>query len=265
VKDFFRDNWKIAAACALGAFLLSLVIGLIARNLFGVAFLRAFLLAVLFAGLGVGARLVARTYLPELVAASNGTQPEPDGSRGKNIDIVLPEENPRRRTRTGSRPAGDTARNTEPGDLLPDEEEAEEAAAVAAALDDDSLARAEARALGELTDELAEELPSASEPTTGGTEDFAELGEPVESGPEKKSAKGGQPVEGQADELDALPDISNLEMAPEEPSGKDGGRGHRGAAYGEKPQDAIRGAVSGQDPATIARAIRTVLKKDEKG
>ncbi len=39
VKDFVRDVWKIAAACACGAFFLSLVIGLFAGNPFGVVLL----------------------------------------------------------------------------------------------------------------------------------------------------------------------------------------------------------------------------------
>ena len=262
MKDFFRDNWKIAAACALGAFLLSLFIGLIASNPFGVALLRAFLFAVFFAGLGVGARLAAQSYLPGLVAASQGARLDPQESRGQNIDIILPEENgiSRSRPRTDSRASGDAERSTEPGDTPPDGEAPDEAAA----LDENSAARAEARALGE----LAEELPSASEPAPGGAEDSSGLGETVESSPGKKggrggpsSAPGGLAGGSAAEDLDALPDISTLEIAVEEPSGT----GSRRTAERETPQDAMRGAVSGQDPVTIARAIRTVLKRDEKG
>ena len=99
VKDFVRDVWKIAAACASGAFLLSLVIGLIAGNPFGIAFFRALLFGILFAGLGVGLRFVVRAYLPELAAAGApagsadaSTEPRAAGQRGTAVDIVLPED-----------------------------------------------------------------------------------------------------------------------------------------------------------------------------
>ena len=63
---------------------------------------------------------------------------------------------------------------------------------------------------------------------------------------------------------DGLPDISNLEVAAPSESDERGAAGS-GRPRGERPEDALRGAVSGQDPATIARAIRTVLKRDDKG
>ncbi len=140
---------------------------------------RAILLALLFAGLGVGIRLVTRTYLPELAAASPGAQADQKDGRGKNIDIVLPEENPTPRPRTGSRPAGDVTESAEPVDAPADGEPMEEAVA----LDEDSSAGAEARALGDLAEELAEELPSAAEPAQDDEEDSSGLGDSVESRP----------------------------------------------------------------------------------
>ena len=109
VKDFVRDVWKVAAACASGAFFLSLVIGLFAGNPFGVVFFRALLLAVLFAGLGAGLRFVVKAYLPGLVAsapspagsdegrsrAGMAGQSGPDTSaehRGAAVDIVLQDD-----------------------------------------------------------------------------------------------------------------------------------------------------------------------------
>jgi hypothetical protein len=260
VKDFLKDNWKTAAACALGAFLLSLLVGLISRNPFGVVLLRAFFLAILFAGLGVGARLAARTYLPELAGASPGAQPESSDSRGRNVDIVLPEENPQASARTGRHSAG-AGMGGGTGDMPADAE----AAAEGAALDEESTARQEAHALGELSDELAEELPSASEKAPGPDEDVSELADVADPSPPQRGGRGGPASGGSAEDLDALPDISNLEIAPDEMPGRTAGRGSRRTADGETPRDALRGAVSAQDPATIARAIRTVLKKDEKG
>jgi len=262
VKDFLKDNWKTAAACALGAFLLSLLVGLISRNPFGVVLLRAFLLAILFAGLGVGARLAAWTYLPELAGASPGAQPESPDSRGRNVDILLPEENPQASARTGRRSAGAGAGGGT-GDMTADAD---------AALEEESTAQQEAHARGELADELAEELPSASEQAQSPEEDASELADVPDPGPPHRggrgglsSAPGGLSSGGSAEDLDVLPDISSLEIAPDEMAGRAAGRAARRTGDGETPRDALRGAVSGQDPATIARAIRTVLKKDEKG
>jgi hypothetical protein len=66
------------------------------------------------------------------------------------------------------------------------------------------------------------------------------------------------------DDKDGLPDISNLEIAVQGDSDERGAAA-RSRPVGQRPQDALRGAVSGQDPLTIARAIRTVLKRDDKG
>ncbi|HET6452114.1 MAG TPA: hypothetical protein VFI08_12425, partial [Spirochaetia bacterium] len=68
MRDFFKDVWKIAAGTAAGAFLLSLLIGLAAANPFGIAFSRAFLLALVFGALGAGVRAIIKAYLPELAS-----------------------------------------------------------------------------------------------------------------------------------------------------------------------------------------------------
>src|SRR5208283_4953422 len=80
LKGFVGDVWKIAAAFASGAFLLSLVTGLAAANPFGVVVARALLLAVLFAGLGAGLRFVIKRYLPELLGSSSSTAADGAGA-----------------------------------------------------------------------------------------------------------------------------------------------------------------------------------------
>ena len=286
MKDFVKEYWKIAAAFAAGAFLLSLLIGLVTRNPFGVVILRAFLLAAIFAGLGVGLRLVVRTYLPEISTprgTSTGGTGAVDETRGSRVDIVLPEERPARRrpdVAEGTGAAGPQQMTTEPG----------EASALSdAGPAEDALAHAEAEALGELAEELAEELPPAAEGRDVGEDESgaeksgprANRGEPADvlsevpspeemrGVPSPKEMRGvpspdGPAGSGEEGGLDSLPDISNLEIAVEQGAGATGGRSKRHSG-GDTPEDAIRGTVSRQDPATLAKAVRTVLKRDEKG
>jgi len=96
VKDFVREYWKTAAAGAAGAFLLSLLVGLVTRNPFGIVFLRALLLGVLFSGMVVIIRYLIRTHLPELgaqgISDGMGGGDTKEDRRGSRVDIVLPEE-----------------------------------------------------------------------------------------------------------------------------------------------------------------------------
>jgi hypothetical protein len=130
-------------------------------------------------------------------------------------------------------------------------------------LDEESVSQSEAQALGELGEELAEELPGSDSleprPRGGaGPETEGELVEEAESGEElQRSAR-----ESTAD-LDSLPDIAALEPPSDQRPGS--ARSVRMPTPGERPGDAVRNMLSGQDPATLARALRTVLKKDEKG
>jgi hypothetical protein len=240
VRDLIRENWKIAAVSAGAAFLLSLPVGLISGNPFGTVILRAFLLAVCFAGFGVGLRFVVKKYLPELAGGSSevqGASGVEKDSRGTKIDIVLPEESPRVPDPDLEVDQGSDADMTGPGHI---EHEASEPGA-------------EAETLTELASELAEEELQSPAPGAGaeGERDTrggrgADLGSLA-----RDESEGG---------LDSLPDISTLEVAAESDTGARAPGSRR-----TSPIDAMRGAVSGQDPATIARAIRTVLKRDEKG
>ncbi len=249
VKDFVRDAWRIAAACAAGAFVLSLLIGLIAANPFGIAVSRAFLFALLFAALGAGLRAVIKAYLPE---AMGTPAPPPDAAAttAGSVDIVLPEdEELQREAFRGAGPAavsGDA--EDEPTEVL----EAAEA---------DEPSQAEARALGELAEELGEVLPQAEsgETAAGGIQENGEAAQ--EARPEEELPRGVANMD--AGELDALPEIAELEP----PSGLKSGPAARvpRAAVGQTPEDAVRNLLANEDPATLARAIRTALKKDEKG
>jgi hypothetical protein len=240
VRDLIRENWKIAAVSAGAAFLLSLPVGLIAGNPFGTVILRALLLAVCFAGFGVGLRFVVKKFLPELAGGSpevqTAAEPERD-SRGTKIDIVLPEE---------GLPGRDPDLEADHGsDVRMD--------APLTAADGAAEPGAEDESLTELASELAEEeleSPAPGAASEGERESKGGLGEDLGSLAREQSEGG----------LDSLPDISTLEVAAESGTGA-----REPGSRRTSPTDAMRGAVSGQDPATIARAIRTVLKRDEKG
>ena len=96
MKDFVRDVWKIAAACASGAFLLSLVIGLIAGNPFGIAFFRALLFGILFtasaSACGSSCGRISPSPAPARGRDADASTEPRAAQRGTAVDIVLPED-----------------------------------------------------------------------------------------------------------------------------------------------------------------------------
>jgi hypothetical protein len=205
--------------------------------------LRALLLALLFAGFGTGLRYAVRTWLPEL-AGEPGTDPmsAPEETRGSRIDIVLgDDERPGGAQQEGANaPTNDFHAQLGPEDLLGVEE---------------SAAHPEDAALGELGEELSEDA--------NGAEDIlADRGdEPDELPGSSESLETGT-----SGRLDSLPDIALRDESMG--TGRKGGSGGRrppARASGSSPGDAVRDSVARQDPVTLVRALRTVLKKDEKG
>ena len=290
MRDFLKEYWKSAAAGAAGAFLLSLLVGLVTRNPFGVVCARALLLALLFAGFAAALRYLVRTHLLETAkpgaASTVGGADAGDVRRGGRVNIVLPEESPPGMERFGSgrqesRPFGPAAASSSFDGGVGDED-----AALDSGLGDmpggPGPEETASEGLGELAEELAEEPQSVEDLT--GTMDAGE--DPEDAAAEEESgegwsarapsggkdalsgARGGADVSARSpripDDKDGLPDISNLEIAVQKDSEEqETAMGSRPG--GQRPQDALRGAVSGQDPLTIARAIRTVLKRDDKG
>jgi len=277
VKDFVREYWKSAAAGAAGSFLLSLLVGLFTRNPFGVVFLRALLLAVLFAGLAAGLRYLVRTHLLEL--AREGAPAHPGGGdtgddrRGDRVDIVLPEENPIGRegyaaSSRASRRFGPEDENPSPlgaglgeGGTPLNAGLGEEGADAPGGFGAD---QADSEGLAELAEELAEELPQSAEYVGAQPGEVRGDAATEEEADVRVSADATGPGRGMSDDRDGLPDISNLEIATEA-NGDEQAAPKGTRPGGPRPEDALRGAVSGQDPATIAKAIRTVLKRDDKG
>ncbi len=254
MMEFVRQSWRTAAAFAAGAFCLSLLIGLIAGNPFGVVLLRALLLAAVFAALGTGLRLVVRTWLPELAGKQAGASAgasaggdstaapsRADGSTGSRVDITVGGEE------GAAQPS--YAEAVEP--LSAQEMGAEAAEPVGPEAD---VSPADAAALGELAGELADARPDG---TQGDLEEAppADAVPDMDDLPETLEGEGGPGLR----RLDSLPDIAVQEEAVPKPASRS--RRPRTAA----PDEALKETVGRQDPATLARALRTVLKKDEKG
>ena len=212
MKDALREYGRTVAMFAAAGLVLSLLVGLLAGNPFGVILLRGILFAVAFGGVGAGMQYVVRRFLPEL--SGGGTAPGDGGDEaavkpaGSTIDIVLPEE-------------------------LPSTEGAPEGRA-----------------------EVLEELPGTAE--SAGAAAVEEL-EGSESRPGTEAASAQQAAEPGRGRLDALPDIG--------PIGTGGGHARSATRFpGEraKPSDAARGVLEREDPASLARAVRTVLKREER-
>jgi hypothetical protein len=196
VKDALREYGRTVAIFAAAGLVLSLLVGVLAGNPFGIILLRALVFAVLFGGVGAGMQFVVRRFLPGLSGTEPSADVSPDGSvrpedadaraEGSTIDIVLPEE------------------------PMP----SDEAGAAAA--------------------EPLEELPGTGETSPAATE-----------------AAGG------TSGLDFLPDIGSMQNGEPTPRAAPPRRERI------RPSDATRDVLERQDPAQLARGLRTMLKRDE--
>jgi hypothetical protein len=215
VKEAIREYGRTVAIFAAAGLVLSLLVGVLARNPFGVMVVRAVIFAILFGALGAGMQYVVRRFLPELTGESP-QRPEDaaaaEAPRGSKVDIVLPEE-------------------------LPQVEPAPEGSA-----------------------EPLEELPGTAD--NGAAAPVEELGPAEESAaPDREGTpNAGPPAK---DAFEELPDIA---PATASGGGERTGASRRGPAFPgarPKPSDATRELLERQDPAVLARGLRTMLKRDE--
>jgi hypothetical protein len=95
VREALREYGRTVAIFAAAGLVLSLLVGILAGNPFGVILLRALAFAAAFGGVGAGLQYVVRRFLPELAGGTDATPPGPPetaGATGSTVDIVLPEE-----------------------------------------------------------------------------------------------------------------------------------------------------------------------------
>lgn len=231
-------NWKVVAGFAVVGALISLVAGLVGGNPFGVVLLRLFLSALVSSALGTGALLLLRSFLPELF----GRKVAPAEQESPAVNIVIDEELP-----------------LEGGSLL-----GEPAAGGAGGVLARDAGRAETLSEGLQTDFGSEDGLPESLDSAEPSEEPAELeGAPGEIGDgldllegeaevEAAASSSGdaawEPLAEETGDLDALPE---LEPTPPTPR--------------EAARSKIDQSMAGQDPAELAKAVRTFLRKDQEG
>ncbi len=227
-------NWKVSAVFAGAAFILSILSGAIAGVGFGLLLLRAILGAVAFAVVGAGVSLVIARYLPELKKLSDA-EDRSDARQpgGRNVDIVIPQE--------------------EPG-IYSDDEESSEGPESGELDGEESVDEFAGDSLVEEVEELASDdsiLPGeGSQRAAGGEGPVTRRSAPSDVVGEEESRE----------LLDAdtknLPDIGGL-------AGSFDGESVGSIVEPEETREEVRGGRDDMDPETIARALRTVLKRDQ--
>lgn len=227
-------NWKVSAVFAGAAFILSILSGAIAGVGFGLLLLRAIIGAVAFAVVGAGVSLVVARYLPELKKLPDGEgRSDVHQADGRNVNIVIPEEEPGlfsddeedvgRPERFGSE--SENGGDEFAGDSLV--EEVEELSA-----DDDS--------------------PQVERPAANAG------GDSREKRPASQSKAASEQESGELLDADTenLPDIGGL-------AGSFDGESVGSVVEPEESRESGSGGRDDMDPETIARALRTVLKRDQ--
>jgi hypothetical protein len=251
---------RASLVAATAAAVLSALVGIISGVGVVALLLRAVLGGVLFGALFYGAMFLARSYLPGLSLGAEKPEAyrsEEEG-RGGAVDIVLPEEGPE----------GEFAAGTFREDTRREEARREEPAGP---LEPRTL---ETVAAASHTDTA----PAQHSAIAGTGRPFDQEGEPEELGsligPEETDEPAAAlplaaaPGLSSFDDLDVLPDLDGFSdsFAPAE--------FHNGAAESSvsaAPRAASSRGASGSlrteslDPASLAQAVRTILKRDQKG
>jgi hypothetical protein len=253
-------NLKFSAYFAGSAFVIAVLTGALAGVGFGALLVRAVVGAILFAALGYGVYIVISTRLPELLSAGAATTSvsQADGY-GRNVDIVVDddgEDDSLGDAEDGELPAGVERGDAETGVPAGGEQAAQEAAPGDPEDDGEPGDLEEVVEDGEPAagdgDELVEEVEEVAAPAAGGT--------PSDSAASTKN--GSKDVD--ENSVDTLPDIGGFAgdfesegaegaEVVEEDDGNDGfGGSSRAQSHGIE-----------QDPEVIAKALKTVIKRDE--
>jgi len=219
---------RASIAAGASAFGLSIVVALFSRIPFGAMLLRASALGIGFALAAYGAVALFRRFLPELF--EDYVPPPASDEPGSRINIVLPEGDAYE-SRAAMRSAEDV-------ELLEE-----------SALRDEGLAASAIATAGEAElESLREEVKAIRD----------EGLVPAQAAPRPSEPGGPRPSVG-VDELDVLPDLDSLSdsfIAPIGDAQEDEGFAGRPSPSG--PGDAGEAAV-------MAKAIQTILRRDQKG
>ena len=221
-------NWKIPGWAAGAGAVISLAAGLAGGNAFGTILLRAVVSAVLAGALGFGAQHVLRQFLPGF---GSGPQEAP-----RAVDILIDEEVPvAGREERGAQATVGGQPGEEPG-----------------------LSESLEAGLG--MEELAAEEAEPFAAPAGG----------LEPGPEPSFEPLEQDLEppGGEEELPAGESLETLQAPGGEPDDGLGGviaAPSRRGLKAEELEAQLDNVTKGQDPASLAKAVRTFLRKDQEG
>ena len=232
---------RASAFAGLGAFALSIIVALFARVPFGTLFLRALLSGLGFAGLSYGSLLLLKRFLPDLFdETARPQEPGSDGVLGSVVDIVLPGGEEERVD--ASAQADGVSRFSDASSFVP--------GISPPSVESGELAR-------EVANLRADALVS---------NDPAEASSQGSAAPRPSIA---------LDELDTLPDLdgfsdsfSDGQSGGSDASGESGGASNGDASRFMGVSDSMPTAGSpdrGKDPVVLAKAVQTLLRRDQKG
>lgn len=199
--------------------------------------LRALLLGLAFAALTFGIFLLLRKFLPELLDGSN-PRAETDGQSGSLVDILVQDGEGEL---AGFSPASAPGASPSDGLVRDDPILAREAISAGAAEADDGEMEELEREVEDIRSEalLPSDAPGSSGPSM----------------PARPSVA--------LDELDVLPDLDSMSdsFAAEAVSGLGAEDGYDPAGHASS----AAGSGGGADPAALAKAVQTLLRRDQKG
>lgn len=229
-------NWKLPAGFSIAGALVYLILGIARGNPIGVVLLRLLIPAVACGGVGFAVQFLLRRYLPELLTQAGNRE-------APTVDIVIddPMELGAAEPSAGPRPGGPEPADAgveglEPGGLGPE-------------------------GLGVEAPELLPEFggvelgiaggPGVHPPAEAVPESAEAVPEAVEALPEADELAAPEGAEGLG-ELERLPTLESF--APSTTT-------RRGLQV-EKVEAQVDSLVKGQDPASLAKAVRSFMKKD---
>jgi uncharacterized membrane protein YgcG len=250
-----EKNLRASLVAAGAATALSALVGVIAGVGFFTLFIRAVVCGLFIAAIVYGAILLLRKTVPGILTRDQDSTPSEayggdDIFRGANVDIVLPGEE----ASSQSFASGEESQR-ERADALPFGDRAPVLSAFTAKRGSESTPGSDEAAV---LSSIAE--ANLLEPDGLGGDADAAL--PSDFGAERRAGSSGG-----IDDLDVLPDLENYSEAFNASEFASGGSSSNNSFKGNGGHgaSATRPGQEGLDPVSIAQAVRTILKRDQKG
>jgi len=221
-------NWKVPAGVGVAGAVISLIFGIAVGNAFGTVLLRALASALLAGGMGLAVQYVLQRFLPDLTGAAPEAPPAA-------VDILIDEEVPM--------PAAEQVEDAEPLGGRPGSRPGSRPGNSPGFAPGYAPGVAPGVALSPEADAFSD-LPGPES-----LQDF-------EAGPESlEPAEEEEAVSLEAVQEDGLPDMDAVGQSSPSP---------RSLKAGEL-EARLDNVTQGQDPESLARAVRTFLRKDQEG